>query len=91
MRLGTDFAFAPRMKRTLERRSADDALWRTDGTALGTFFLRTFVSRITPEPLFDAPELGLVFTAGDGARFGLWRTDGQPEGTVFVALHRFSP
>ena len=59
-------------------------LWRTDGTAAGTLRLRTLVSSLAPELLLDAPDTGLLFTAGDAERFGLWRTDGRPEGTVLV-------
>ena len=63
-------------------------LWRTDGTAAGTFLIRD----IFPGPFGSSPtELiefrgELYFKAMDGSRgFELWKSDGTTEGTVLVA------
>ncbi|HEX5041563.1 MAG TPA: hypothetical protein VFV75_01595 [Candidatus Polarisedimenticolaceae bacterium] len=60
-------------------------LWRSDGTAAGTSFLRTFPHRIAPSFLGQAD--GVVFlSAGEGSGpfpgpHALWRSDGTIEGT----------
>lgn len=62
-------------------------LWRTDGTAAGTFQL----ADIVPGPDGSFPERFVVFgatmlfEASDNTHGGeLWRTDGTPAGTTFV-------
>lgn len=63
-----------------------DELWRSDGTAAGTYR----VSDIRPGPSGSGPlflaELGgkIYFGADDGRGEGLWRTDGTARGTVQV-------
>ncbi len=63
--------------------TAGNELWRTDGTAAGT----RFVKALPRAPLLDPVRLGerIYFPASD-ARFGaeLWRSDGTAEGTTLV-------
>ena len=55
---------------------AGSALWRSDGTAEGTFAL---TSAIGPDRLTTVGPLALFLADGE-----LWRTDGTPEGTYPV-------
>ncbi len=61
-------------------------LWRTDGTAMGTFLLKD----ITPGSSGSSPANfyvingGLMFTALNSSGSELWRTDGTAAGTVMV-------
>ncbi|MCB9786849.1 MAG: hypothetical protein H6744_09165 [Deltaproteobacteria bacterium] len=73
-----------------------DALWRTDGTAAGTFELVAFPTwegvRGGPGTLLGQELLFFVRRApGEGLTPGyeLWRTDGTPDGTSRVGEHEF--
>lgn len=68
-------------------------LWRTDGTAAGTFALTAFplsFSTAGPSPitLVDGVE---YFTIGSGAVLQLWRSDGTVAGTFEVGASGDSP
>ncbi|HEX7185435.1 MAG TPA: ELWxxDGT repeat protein [Thermoanaerobaculia bacterium] len=61
-------------------------LWRSDGTAAGTVFLRSFSlgSSFVPVPLAGVGDR-LYFAADDGEHgIELWSTDGTAAGTVMV-------
>ncbi len=61
------------------------ALWRTDGTAAGTFALLTLPSGGSFDPWLTSFGSAIYFVASDGMRgAGLWRTDGTPGGTTMV-------
>lgn len=62
-----------------------DGLWRTDGTAEGTFKLVDRLASVTPPPVWL--HRGLAYFAGDdgsGAGSELWATDGTRTGTRLV-------
>ena len=62
------------------------ALWRTDGTATGTFFLKTFdtLAFSDPQRLAYLGNGVSVVTMYAGNNLQLWRTDGTADGTVLV-------
>jgi ELWxxDGT repeat protein len=67
--------------------AGDVELWRTDGTATGTFLLK----EINPSDLASYPQQlkaagdQLFFTANDGmVGFELWRSDGTTSGTMLL-------
>ncbi len=64
--------------------TTSSGLWRSDGTAAGTFLLRDHGSY--PGPYFLTACRGAVCYADDDGTHGLelWRTNGTPEGTVLV-------
>jgi ELWxxDGT repeat protein len=67
----------------------DDQLWRTDGTAQGTFFLRDGIDSRSV-PYFTEFGKMLFFLVGKDPGAGvlawkeLWRTDGTPAGTILL-------
>ena len=69
----------------------DSGLWITDGTSLGTQFLKENVSTFNINgqnlsPFHLAKDGVAYFTASDPATGSeLWKTDGTPEGTAMVA------
>jgi ELWxxDGT repeat protein len=62
-------------------------LWRTDGTAAGTFLLKDICpGDCTPYPHTLTGSNGLLFFIAEDAQHGpqLWKSDGTPEGTSLV-------
>ncbi len=69
--------------------SNDEELWRSDGTAAGTWRVKDIVPGAEGSWPIGLSWLGsdLLFTAsGAGSFGGLWRTDGTEAGTVVIPL-----
>jgi ELWxxDGT repeat protein len=66
-------------------------LWRSDGTAEGTFLVRDLVPGTGSGYLFDmTPFNGSIFFSA-GYPGALWKTDGTPDGTEIVSQDVFDP
>ncbi len=69
-------------------------LWRTDGTAVGTFMVRDIATGSASSSPTNLLNIGgvLYFTANDGTNGReLWRSDGTVAGTVMVRDIRAGP
>jgi ELWxxDGT repeat protein len=67
-------------------------LWRSDGTAAGTFLLPNFPANATPVILATGDSIAYI-RASDPATGAdaLWKSDGTVAGTVVVTDRRFDP
>lgn len=73
--------------------AADDStglgqeLWRSDGTAAGTFLIKDIHPGTAGAKIGDFASNGtdVFFAAFDGIVWAIWRSDGTPEGTVKLA------
>src|SRR4051794_16952004 len=63
--------------------NANRSVWKSDGTAAGTVFLKEFPVLPTESTVFT-PVNGTVLFNDQVGYGGLWRTDGTPAGTVLV-------
>ncbi len=76
--------------RSSSSRSVDDshsALWRTDGTAKGTYAITPPgpTESFAPTSIHPGPGFLYLCNAAWGGQAGLWRSDGSSTGTTFVA------
>ena len=64
-----------------------EELWRSDGTAEGTYMVKDIDPTGVSHPVAAAFVNGLYFFMADDGRFGreLWVTDGSPQGTLMVS------
>ncbi len=67
--------------------NGDTALWRTDGTPVGTVRLTPEAVQVSPSPANGVVAAGsqAFFIASDGEGYGLWVSDGTAAGTRAVA------
>jgi ELWxxDGT repeat protein len=66
-------------------------VWRSDGTAAGTFQLTTAIpDNYTAPPFITAAGLGRAIFGVNGAPDELWTTDGTVAGTFTLGLHGYT-
>ncbi|WP_395850530.1 Ig-like domain-containing protein [Cystobacter fuscus] len=67
--------------------SSGGSVWRSDGTAAGTFRVCTFYSNDLPSQLTPVGGDGVVFSANDGRNgYEPWHSDGTVAGTSMLEL-----